>query len=321
MLEILGFTGPIYITIVLGYAAVRYGLFARADLRVLGQFVIYLALPALVFNALAQRAPAEIFHLDYLGAMALGSLLMAALGWLWARQAAGQDACTSAYYGMGMSCANSGFVGYPIALLVLGPVAGVALALNMIVENLLMIPLLQVLAENGHSQRSGWRQVARASLHSLARNPLVLAIVAGLVFSLLGWRLPASAARTVGLFAQASSALSLFVIGGSLTGLQAKGMGGPVLQISLGKLLLHPLAVWAATALWEQLGAQPMSPPLRNAAVLMAAMPMMGIFPILAQRHGREGLAAAALLGATVLSFFSISGLLWLMRHQIGWIT
>lgn len=45
-----------------------------------------------------------------------------------------------------MSCSNSGFVGYPILLLILTPIAGVVLALNMMVENL-VIPLLFVMAE------------------------------------------------------------------------------------------------------------------------------------------------------------------------------
>jgi hypothetical protein len=62
-----------------------------------------------------------------------------------------------------------------------------------------------------------------------------------------------------------------------------------------------------------------LAPAMRAGAVLMAAMPMMGIFPILAQRHQREGLAAAALLGCTMASFVTISALLWLLRHLPGW--
>jgi hypothetical protein len=46
---------------------------------------------------------------------------------------------------------------------------------------------------------------------------------------------------------------------------------------------------------------------------------MLGIFPILAQRHGHDGLAAAALLGTTVGSFFTISALLWIFRQVPGW--
>ena len=36
MLDILAITGPIYLTIALGYILTRRGLFARADMRVLG---------------------------------------------------------------------------------------------------------------------------------------------------------------------------------------------------------------------------------------------------------------------------------------------
>ena len=50
-------------------------------------------------------------------------------------------------------------------------------------------------------------------------------------------------------------------------------------------------------------------------AVLMAAMPMMGIYLILAQANGQEDFSAAALLVTTLGSFFTLSGLLWVFRH------
>ncbi|MGA8785692.1 MAG: AEC family transporter [Polaromonas sp.] len=319
MFDILAITGPIYITIVLGFVTTRLGLFSKADMRVLGKFVINLALPALLFNALAQRPLGEILNGRYMLVYALGSLLTMGLGWLWARRVARQDGTTSAYYAMGMSCPNSGFVGYPIALLTLGPVAGVLLGLNMIVENLLLIPLLLALAESGQGRGGAWHLVLRQSLLNLLRNPMVLGLLAGLLVSLMGWKLPSPVGRTVTLFSQASGALSLFVIGGALVGLQIQGMRRQVAQIAVGKLLLHPLAVVAVLLLSEAAGLVPMEPQLRMGLVLTAACPMMGIYPILAQRHGRDGLAAAALLGATVASFATISLLLWIFQQLPGW--
>ncbi|MDP2257713.1 MAG: AEC family transporter [Polaromonas sp.] len=319
MLDILAITGPIYITIALGFATTRLGLFSKSDMRVLGQFVINLALPALLFNALAQRPLGEILNGRYLLVYAVGSLLALGLGWLWARRVAGQDGTSSAYYAMGMSCPNSGFVGYPIALLTLGPVAGVLLGLNMMVENLLLIPLLLALAERGDGHGGAWHRALRQSLGNLLRNPMVLGLLAGLLVSLMGWQLPSPVARTVTLFSQASGALSLFVIGGALVGLQIQGMRRQVAQIAAGKLLLHPLAVVAVLWLFEAAGLMPLEPQLRMGLVLTAACPMLGIYPILAQKHGREGLAAAALLGATVASFVSISVLLWVFQQLPGW--
>ena len=63
----------------------------------------------------------------------------------------------------------------------------------------------------------------------------------------------------------------------------------------------------------------PMDPRLRVGVVLTAASPMFGIFPILAQKHGHDGLAAAALLGTTAASFFTISALLWVFGQVPGW--
>jgi hypothetical protein len=318
MLDILAITGPIYITIALGYVLTRRGLFARADMRVLGQFVLNLALPALLFNALAQRKPADILNVRYMAVYALGSLVAMGVGLAWSRRGARQDATASVYQAMGMCCPNSGFVGYPIALLVIGPVAGVMLGLNMLVENLLLIPLLMALAEASTGSGGRWHAVLRQSLVNLVRNPMVIGLAAGLLVSLSGLQLPSPVARTVTLFAQASAALSLFVIGGSLAGLHIAGLGRPVARIAAGKLLLHPAAMLAALLALEAAGMAPLDPALRMGVLLTAACPMMGIYPIVAQRHGHDGLAAAALLGTTVASFFTISLLLWVFRLA-GW--
>jgi len=311
MLDILAVTSPIYCIIALGYLLTRGGLFAKAEMRVIGKFVLNLALPALVFKSLSQRQIAEVFNPAYLLAYALGSLLVIAIGYGWARRVAGQSATSSTFYAMGMGCANSGFVGFPILLLTLPAVAGVALALNMLVENLLVIPLLLVMAERSRGSGNAWQALAQ-SLARLARTPLFIGLLAGLAVSLSGLKLPAPIAQTTTLFANASGALSLFVIGGSLVGLPLAGMGKKVWPIVSGKLLLHPLLVAGSLAVLAATGLTPLAPPLHAAAVLLAAMPMMGIYPTLAQAYGQEDTAAAATLLATVASFFTISGLLWL---------
>ena len=315
MLSILSITGPIYLAVLLGYACTRTGLFAKADMRLFGKFVIHLALPALLFNALSSRSVGEILNPGYMAAYALAGLLMIGAGLLAAR-VAGRPLHYASMFAMGLSCPNSGFVGYPVALLTLGgSVAGVGLALNMMVENLLLIPLLLAVADLDGGGKGGAAQVVLRTLKGLTRNPMIIAIVAGLLASLLGWTPPLPVSRTVNLFAQASGALSLFVIGGSLAGQSLRGMGPAVLQITLGKLVLHPL-VMLAVLTWLVPVADPQ---LRTAVLLTTAMPIMGIYTILSQRHGHEGISAAALLATTTASFFTLSGLLWWLR-ELGWL-
>jgi len=310
MFEILAITIPIYVAIALGYGLTRWGIFPKSDMRAFGTFVVKVAMPALLFNALSQRKLSDILNADYVLAYALASLLTLVLAIVWALRVGRHSRSMSSCFAMGMSCPNSGFVGYPIILLSLGPIAGVALALNMIVENLLIIPLLLAWAETGQGQQR-WHQIVVQTLKGMLSNPMIWGIVLGFLFSWFEVQLPASLSRTVTLFAQASGALSLFVIGGSLVGLPVKGMGSNVAQIAVGKLLVHPLVM--ALVLWWVLPIQ--DPVLRMAALLTCAMPMFGIYPILTQKHGHDGLSAAALLVTTMASFVSLNALLWLLKQ------
>ena len=312
MFDVLTITSPIYIIVGLGFVFTRAGLFAKPDMRLFGKFVINLALPALVFRALSQRQLGEVLNPGYLVAYTVGALAVVGLGYTWARRVAGHSATASTFLAMGMSSSNSGFVGYPIMLLTLAPMAGVVLALNMLVENLVVIPLLLWLAERAKGTGDPWRALTQ-SLVRLATNPLFLALAAGLVISATGWQLPAPVTRSIDLLASASGALSLFVIGGTLVGLPLAGMGQRVMPVVLGKLLVHPLLVWGAVSALPWLGLD-LSPELRMAAVLSAAMPVMGIYPTLAQAHGQEDTSAAALMATTMASFFTLSTLLWLFN-------
>lgn len=314
MLEILSITGPIYLCIAIGYLAARSGLFSKADMRVLGRFVFNIALPALLFNAVYQRKVAEILNPTYLAAYGAGSVAMIALGYGLSRRLGRSGAAAGAMAAMGVSCSNSAYIGYPTLLLVLPGVAGVSVALNMMVENLLVLPIILVLADRESHAHLSWVGVARASAERLARNPLVVAMALGLIVSLAGWRLPDVASRTLTLFASASGAVSLFVVGGVLREASLRGMAGKVAPLAVGKLLIHPMAVFGAVILATRLGLPVLDPKLTIAAVVMAAMPMPGVYTIIAQRYGQEERSAAAMLLATAASFFTISGLLWLLK-------
>lgn len=302
--SVLEVTAPIYLLIAAGFAAVRSGWMAAGDMRVLGRFVAQFCVPALLFRAISRQPIGDVLHGDYLAVYAAGSMLVLSAVTLFARLARGREMPLAALQGLGAAGSNSAFVGYPIVQQIVGPAAGVALALCTLVENLLVMPIALALAD---SSAGGKRplQVLRASARGLLRNPMILAIFAGLLCSTLGLVLPSVLERTVTLAAAAAPPTALFVIGGSLVGLQLTGIRGDLALVAGGKLLLHPLAVLGCVWLLP-----PAEPALRAAAVLFAAMPMLSIYPVLAQKHGHERFCAAALLAATVVSFVTISVLI-----------
>ncbi|CAM5222594.1 AEC family transporter OS=Castellaniella defragrans OX=75697 GN=HNR28_000061 PE=4 SV=1 [Castellaniella defragrans] len=308
MLNILSIIGPLFIAIALGFAAVRSGLYNSADMRVLGRFVIQVALPALIFKALSERSFADIVNLDYLAAYALGSLIafaVAIAGAHWLLKDLPRPAL--GMIGMGSSLSNSGFIGFPLVLQFLGPKATVAIALCMMVENLLMMPLGLALAESGHEGGRNRAKTLLALFSGLLRNPLIVAILAGFACSLLQIRLPGPLARVVDMFALASGAVALFVIGGSLVALRPGGSLPRILWVCIGKLFIHPLAVTAMMLLFA-----PIDPVLRTAGIVVASVPMLSIFPILAQKYDEQSWCASGLLVATVTSFATLTIIMWM---------
>lgn len=307
MTDLLTLTLPLFLLIAAGFAAVRGGLFAEGDMRTLGSFVLYVALPALIVRAFAQRSLTEVFEPHYVAAVALGGLAVFALGWVAARlMKLPREA--AALVALGMTSANTGFIGYPLALLVLGPTAAVAMAMNFVVENLLIIPLGLALAESAVSRGQGWARVLRDTAQRLARSPLILSIAAGLLLSLASVSLPTPLNRAIDLLAAASAPVALFAIGGMLHGSSARGLAAPVALVVAGKLVLHPLAVLLALQLFPVADRT-----LATAAVLMAAVPMIAIYPVLGQRFGQQRLCAAALLVSVLVSALSINGVLMLL--------
>lgn len=302
--SVLAATGPIYLLILGGFLAVRQGLFDAAQMRVLGRFVTMVALPALLLRALSSRPLGEIVNPRFLLVYAMGSLTVLGAGWLWARRLRREEGAKAALMGLGMSASNSAFIGYPVAAQMLGPSAGVALALVMLVENLLVIPLALAMAEAGPSQGTMLRRLAVVA-KTMVRNSLLIAIAVGLAVAALRLPVPTVLQQTIGIVAGSASPLALFVIGGALVGLKPGSMLGDVVAIVAGKLLLHPLAVLLALMLLPLADSG-----LQRAALIYACVPMMGIYSVLAQKFQLDSLCAAALLVATTLSFVTIN--LWL---------
>ncbi|RYH09946.1 AEC family transporter [Tropicimonas sp. IMCC6043] len=314
MLAVLEITLPIYLLIGIGFVLTRRGVFSEAEIRALSRFILSLSLPALMFSAVTAQSLSETVKLPYIAIYGIGGLAMIAGLYPVFRRVGGYDHVTTTLALMGSVCPNSGYVGYPILLLAMPEVAGRALAQNVLVELLLIIPLLLAMLEVGEGDSASPWRAARRIGRRVVTNPLVLAILAGLTVSGLGLRLPSVLERPIDMLAAASGAISLVVIGGMLAQTRPRGVRALAGYIVLAKLVLHPLVMLAGIALFALAGLSDLPPDMRTALIVTAAVPTMGIFPVLAHAHGRAGFASAAQFGATVASLFTLSALLLLLR-------
>lgn len=312
-MAVISVTLPIFLIIALGFVAARAGQFRPDHLRAMGRFVINFAIPPMIFRSLTQGPIREVLNVRYIGAYAGAALTLFAVTALWAATVRRKRGSSVAMFAMGCSGSNSAMVGFPVALQFLGPAGGVALALNLMIENVVMMPTGLTVAELGQGKQASLLTLLGRTFAGLARSPLILAIALGLAASLVGFRPPGPIAKAIDMLASAAAPVALFVIGGSLVGLKLHGMGRDLIELSVAKLLLHPLLVLAAINL---VGLQ--DPQLRKAALIYGSAPMMSVLAVIGIKYGAEQFTSAALLATTVASFITMTGLLWLIAH--GWI-
>ncbi|MDX5434338.1 MAG: AEC family transporter [Halomonas sp.] len=309
MLEILATTTPIFLLIGAGYLAMGTRLVNREQLQGVATFVLYFALPALVIRALTQNSLDQVLHTHYLLAYGLGSATIFGLALLLTLKRQRRPLSEAAMHALGMSASNSGFIGYPVAAMVLGTSpAAIFLALNMLIENLLIIPAALILAEAGRQSGAGIVTVARKTFVRLVRNPILIGLALGLLLAITETSLPRPLTQVIEMLAGAAGPAALFVIGGTLFGLQVRGMLGDVGQIVTGKLIFHPLVILGFFLLMPQA-----DPALLAGALLFACAPMISVYPLLGQRYGMAGISAAALMAATLAAFVTLSMGIWLM--------
>ncbi len=318
MLNILSLTGVIFVLIAIGYALVASGAFDKDHMHVLTRYVVMLALPALIFRAVANNSLGEIINPAYLLTYVTASLTLFITFYFWASRTCRQTPLYSTFAGMGASSPNSSFIGYPIVLMFMPSLASTALAMNIIVENLVLIPLAMLLAERSKGPESLSIDVLIDIARRLLVNPIMLGLLAGLLTSILAIELPMVLSRPVDIIADSSAAVSLIVIGGAIAGMPRASISAQLIPLGTGKLLLHPLLFWLISLTLASLGAGIGDSELTRAGILMAAMPPMGIYPILAQRYGAGEEHAAAMVIMTVCSFGTITALLWLMNLSTG---
>jgi predicted permease len=310
MLTIIAITTPIFIMIILGYLAVRIKLVPSDSIAGMAKIVMYFTLPALIFSTLARMEFNEVIVPTYLATYAIGSVLTLLIGLLISLKLMNKSLTESTLKGLGMSNSNSAFFAYPVMLLAFSDPPTASFAMSLIIENILILPLAFIILETSSSRGQGLNPVKMAYtvLKRLIKNPLILAVTGGVLASTFHLALPAVIDRVLVMLSGASATLALIVLGGSLVGTSLKGNAKDICFVTIGKLVLHPLMI-AVVALFMP----DMDRNLLLGGILIAAVPMMSIYPIIGSQYGFRSICASILLITTLASFVTLAVILSLM--------
>lgn len=295
MLAIFLQTLPFFAVIALGYGAGKRGFFPSEATGYLTKFVFYFALSALLFGFAANMSLSDIFEPRAAAAYLWGCFLVYAL----AVSVAVLRSRPLPEAAMEAQCAiigNTGFLGVPMLVLLLGQQAAGTVILVLVIDLIVFSSLLTVIVTWSREGRLSPR-LPGVILLGLVRNPMVVAMAAGLAWSATGLALwqPVNAFLT--LLGAAATPCALFAIGASLATNRAERLHVAG-WLSFCKLVLHPAAV-ALAALWI------FQVPAYAAGVLVAAaaLPVAGNIYILASHYG----IAVARVSASILISTAVS--------------
>lgn len=296
---------PILFLIGLGFLAVRTGYATTDQIDGLASFVVNFALPAIIFSTFTGQQLSETVNLPYLVVYASGSLIAFAIVFALMRLVLRRPLTAAAIGALGGTGSNTGFIGFPVAALVIGAPAFVAMPLTMLVENILIIPLALTLAELGRNGGGSVASLLAGTARRLLAMPLLWAIFVGTSLSFAGVAMPELLTTSVELLGRASAPVALFVVGGVVASLSRADVTADLGPVVIGKLVIHPLAVAGMLLLIPGV-----PPGLAACAIVFSSASMLTIYPVLARRYALETKAAAALIIATVAGLFTVSAVL-----------
>ncbi len=302
---------PVFLIVLAGYGAGKARIIGADAASLLNRFVVWIALPCLLFDVIGTTDWARLWNPGFAMASLGGSFAVFAIG-LAIGKMRGLKLGDIAVDGMNASYCNAVYIGLPLLTLTLGPAAGPRVVVAGTATLTCLFVAGVVLIEAGHARGNGIRQALWRILSGMARNPVIVSPLAGLLWWLTGWPLAAPIKQFLGLLGGTASPVALVAVGLFLAQrpLVAAVVNPTVWLLSFVKLVVHP-AITAFLA-WRVLA---LPAELALTAIAIAALPT-GTGPfMIAEFYARDGkVTSGTIMLTTLLSIGTIAGVLFLLR-------
>jgi malonate transporter len=314
VLDVLLVTFPFFALVLAGYLAARHRMLPFEAIGGLNTFVLFFALPCLLYRFGASTPIAQMLDPSGMAVWLTCALLMVAgtVKFSMNERIRWNDASFGALVA---AFPNTGFMGVPLLVALLGPRAAGPAILTILVDLVVTSSLCIALSRLDSADEHGAAEAAKKALKGAALNPMPWAILLGGIASGMGRKPIAPVMNTIGLLADAASPVALFTIGAVLARSQAVAAYGEheplpardFVPVAIAKLLVHPVLVWSAGMAARAAGL-PLDPYTLTVMVLVAALPSASNVSLLAERFGADtGRIARIILLTTAAAFVTFS--------------
>lgn len=314
MLAILNVTVPFFALVLCGFLAARFRMLPENAVPALNTFVLYFALPCMLFRFASGTPFSQIFNPPVFLAYMVTGLVMLIVFVMSIRYAAHEGLREAAFAGLSVSWSNWGYMGIALLPSMLGQKCLAPIIAGGMADLLVIVSAALALASLEDSGGQGVRAALKGALLRVSKNPLIWSVLVGTVFSAFDRVLPSAADTFARLLGNSAGPVALFTIGVSLYRPGTHPWRPDVMMITGAKLILHPY-IAALVALYL-FGLEKIEV---STLTLMAAMPVAGTVFLFAERQGANAeRVAASILVTTALSFFSFTALCWAFGIQVG---
>ncbi|KMZ13009.1 Transporter [Candidatus Burkholderia humilis] len=286
---------PIFSLIFVGYACRRFNKLGPAAASELNRFVVFLALPALLFDIMAKTPWHTLDQPAFIAAFGIGSAAVF-FATLVVRLMQSRHLADASIDGLNAAYPNTGFGALPLCLLAFGKESIAPAVIATILTVCVLFAVAIVLIEFGlQTEKHIGATLSRVGL-SLVKNPLLIAPVAGALVSGSGVKVPEGGEALLKLLGGAASPCALVALGLFLGGKGEAHSLKTTSALVMLKLVVQPLLTW-----WL--------------AFYVFALPT-GTGPfMLAEFYRREGnVTSSAILFSTIASLVTVTICLTVMR-------
>jgi len=314
VLNILIITFPFFALVLCGYLAARRRMLPLEAIPGLNGFVLFFALPCMLYRFGATTPIEQLLDVSVALTWLAAGLIM--VGFTVATSLNPRIGWNDAAFGALVAAfPNSGFMGVPLLVALLGAQAAGPTILTMVIDMIIISSLCIALSRLDGADEHGAAKALKSALKGVLTNPMPWSILLGALVSVLGLELPGPAGKVVGMLADAASPVALFTIGAVLARSQMLATAGHTpaprladyLPVALLKLFLHPLLVLLIGAGLIRLGL-PLGRFALVVIVLVAALPSASNVSLLAERFGADnGRVARIILVSTAAAFVTFS--------------
>ncbi len=238
----LNVTVPIFLVILLGYFIRRIGVVSDSFIDVANKYVFQIALPVMLFKDIAMTDTLSHVKVSFVMFCTLTTVVMFMLVWF-ASILFIKDKSLVGAFAQASSRGSAAILGVAFVENICGNAGMAPLMIVAAVPffNILSVIILIFSAELAEGEGSVDKHGAvKKSLKGIATNPIILSILAGILFSLTGLDMPAIPARTINYVAQTATPLALIAIGGGFKAKEAMTRLKPAVVASMVKLVVLP---------------------------------------------------------------------------------